>query len=241
MATNIERYRPVLSQVAQNGAMFSPPPIVEMANSGNVCGLDAQPALMLDARSGMVGIPGDVAQWLCWNFRGMRALPKTGQTTGVQLVTNPVTLPSLGSFQVSPDGPPQLSMGRIFPYEWESEMVGLGIYRIKVDWIARVINGPLQVADVVSAAQNLEFRILKLGTEDRHIVALNIGDAQDASKSVLSPADGGFWLPEGSEWIPWKPSTQAFDFAGLMPGAVGVDAYELRAVIRVYTRQIRCY
>lgn len=238
---NIERYRPVLSQVAANGNAYQPPPIVELVNGGNVCGLDAQQPLMLDARSGVVGIPGDVAQWLCWNFRGMRQLPKTGQTTGVQLVTNAVTLPSLGSFQISPDGPPQLSLGRIFPFEWESEMVGLGIYRIKVDWIARIILGALTVSDVVNAAQNLEFRILKLGTEDRHVVALNIGDAQDAAKSTLSPADGGFWLPDGAEWIPWKPSNQAFDFQGLLPGAVGVDSYELRAVIRVYTKQIRCY
>lgn len=229
-------YAPVLARVANAGLAAEPPPIVALQNGG--CGLS--PEVRLDASQGYVTVPGEVSRWLCWQYRGMMQCPKLGQTSGNQLLTNELFLPFGGSYDIGPDGPPDLALGRIFPYEWETETIGLGIYRIKVDWVARVSAGALTPSDIINAAQNLEFRILKLGTEDRHVVALNIGDAQDAARSQISPADGGFWLPQGAEWIPFKPSTQTFDFAGTLPGLAGVDAYSLRAVIRVYFRPISC-
>ena len=237
-------YAPVLANsrmqaIGAAAGVVEAPPIVQMQQQmqQNACNL---PEVRIDASQGYVAVPADVAAWLCWQFRGMNQCPKLGQITGNQLVTNEVTFPFDGSFDVGPDGSPDMALGRIFPYEWETEAIGLGMYRIKVDWIARVTAGALLVADVINAAQNLEFRILKLGTEDRHVVALNIGDAQDAARSTLSPADGGFWLPIGQEWVPYKPVTQTFDFTGTMPGVAGVDSYTLRAVIRTYFRQVGC-
>ena len=221
-----------------DGMTNEAPPIVQLA-SGPACGMGAPSAMMLDARSGLVGIPSDVARWACWAMRGMRRSPRLGRLTSVALTTSEVVLPYAGSFQVGPDLPPPQAFGKFMPYEWETEAIGRGIFRFKVDFVVRKISGGLTSDEIAKAAANLEFRIIQIGTEDRWDVALNIGDAQDAAKSQISPSEGGYWLPDGEEFIPYNPTTFAFDFAGLMIGGAG-DSYGIRAVIRSYFREVVC-
>lgn len=211
-----------------------PPPVVQFAN-GPACGSP----LMLDASGGAVSLPRDAANYVCWLMRGIRRSPRTGKITSVALNTNEVILPVAGSFNIGPDLGPLQSLGKFLPYEWETEAIGRGIYRIKVDFVVRKIAGALTDDAIRQSAQNLEFRIIQIGTEDRWDVALNVGDAQDASKSTLEPALGGFWLPDGEEFVPYNPSTFAFDFAGLMIGGPG-DQYGVRAVVRSFFREVGC-
>ena len=211
------------------------PPIVQFGSSP-ACGVP----MALDARSGLVGIPSDVAQYVCWAMRGIRRSPRTGKITSVALTTPEVILPVAGSFQVGPDLSPAQALGKFLPYEWETEAIGRGVFRIKVDFFARKIAGALiTTAEIVKSAKSLEFRILQIGTEDRWDVALNVGDAQDASKSLISPSEGGYYLPDGEEVIPYNPTTFAFDFAGTLAGGPG-DQYAIRAVIRSYFRAVGC-
>lgn len=234
MAAGLDLYRGgrVFSQ--GNGAM-EPPPVVQFANAP-ACG--ASP-VSLRSIDGLIGLPGDVAQWACWYIKGMRRSPTTGKLTSVALVTPEVVLPVAGSFKVGPDLFPSQAFGKFFPAEWASEAVGRGIYRIKVDFTARKIAGALPTPDIIESAKQLETRILQIGTEDRWTVALNLGDAQDAAKSTISPSEGGFWLPEGEEFIPWNPTLFAYDFAGEMIGGAG-DQYAIRATIRSYFKQVVC-
>lgn len=211
------------------------PPIVEFANAMPACGN----SVSLDVRSGQLNLPRDAANYVCWLMRGIRKSPRAGKITSVALTTPEVVLPVAGSFQIGPDLGPAQSLGKFFPYEWQTEAIGRGIYRLKVDFTVRKIAGALADQSIKESAQNLEFRVIQIGTEDRWDVALNIGDAQDAAKSALEPALGGYWLPDGEELIPYNPSTFAFDFAGLMVGGPG-DQYGIRAVIRSWFRAVEC-
>lgn len=236
MANGIMPYQGgrVLQRVANNGNEV--PPIVEFVNGpGPSCSAPMQ----LSAAGGVVNLPSDAARYVCWLMKGIRRSPQTGRLTSVALTTPEVLLPVAGSFQVGPDLTPPQALGKFMPSEWDTEAIGRGIYRIKVDFLVRKIAGGLSDQAIKESAQNLEFRIIQIGTEDRWSVALNVGDAQDASKSALEPALGGFWLPDGEEFIPYNPTTFAFDFAGTMVGGPG-DQYGVRAVIRSFFRDVVC-
>ena len=236
MANGIMPYQGgrVLQRV-NNGAGEAPA-IVEFVNGP---GPSCSTPMMLNASNGVVAIPSDAARYLCWLFKGIRRSPQTGKLSSVALTTPEVILPVAGSFQIGPDLTPAQALGKFMPSEWETEAIGRGIYRIKVDFLVRKIAGALSDAAIKESAQNLEFRIIQIGTEDRWSVALNVGDAQDASKSALEPALGGFWLPDGEEFNPYNPTTFAFDFAGTMIGGAG-DQYGVRAVIRSFFRDVMC-
>jgi len=185
--------------------------------------------------------PTDVGRLLCWMYKGLCSFNKFGTVSSVALRSNQISLPDPDfDFNIGPEGD-AVSLGVFFPRDWVSEAVFHGIYRLKVSFTVSVTQGNLTVEDVRrSLFDDLDFRILQVGTEDNFLVAINIGEAQDAERSTDSPALGGYYLPEGNEFVPFAlaPEVFSFDFRGIGPGVVGTDAYNVTTSIRTYWKKV---
>lgn len=188
--------------------------------------------------------PDDVGRWLCWLFKSYCSYNRFGAIGNTKLLTNAVTLPDAETnFDLGPDQLEEL-MGAPFPVEWKGEAVYHGISRIKVSFnITDIVGGAGTLTfDQIETGlfNNLDFRILQSGTDDQYTVALDMGDAQDAQSSAFVPSQGGFYLPCGTEFVPFgiAPELQSFDFRGTAPGSVGTDEYTLSATVSVFFAKV---
>jgi len=181
--------------------------------------------------------PTNLSRLLCWMYKGLCSFNKLGHIGSVRLTTNQISLPNgAAEFNIGPEGN-ATSLGVFFPRDWVAEAAMKGITRLKVSFMVNPIEGPLTSTDVQRALfDDLDFRVIQVGTEDNLEVALNVGDANDAERSELAPRAGGFYLAEGMEFVPFifAPEVFAFDFRGQGPGAVGTDAYTVEAKIRTW-------
>lgn len=225
----------VLERMGDLGYASAQPPAIVQAAQGS-CGVPTR----IDVSGGVLNVPNDAINYLCWLMKGIRNSPASGAASSTPLRSPEIILPYDGDFEVGPDLQPPQAMGKFFPFEWATEAIGRGIYRIKCDFEVRIISGSLTPEMVINSAQNLEFRVIQIGTEDRWRIVCNIGDSQDAAKSALIPAAGGFFLPEGQEIIPWNPTTMAYDLAGTLIGGPG-DSYGITAIFRSWFKDVSCY
>jgi len=189
--------------------------------------------------------PTNLSRLLCWMYKGLCSFNKFGHIASVRLNTNTITLPDplvpANGFQIGPEGAAQ-AMGVFFPRDWVAEAAFKGIHRLKVSYtvtITETVSG-LTPQDITRALfDDLDFKILQVGSENNIHVAVNIGDANDAERSELAPRAGGFYLAEGREFIPFvfAPEVFAFDFAGQGPGVAG-DIYNVTAAIRTWWTEV---
>ena len=188
--------------------------------------------------------PTDLSRLLCWLFKGYCSFNRFGKIGTSRLVTNTITLPDpagIGGFNIGPEGAAQ-SLGVFFPRDWVGEACMRGMYRFKVSFQVTITENVSEFTqgDLVRAAfDNLDLRVVQVGTEDNIHTAMSIGDAQDAERSTDIPSQGGFWLACGDEFIPFgvAPELQAFDYRGLMPGVVG-DEYNLTSTIQTFWKAV---
>ncbi len=183
--------------------------------------------------------PADLARWLCWLMKSTCSYNKFGKVGSTPLTTNLLALPDPDfGFNI---GPFQAALGIFFPPEWSGEGAFHGIYRVKISIDVNVTLGALDPNDIAEALfENLTFRIIQTGTEDPFQVALNFGEPSDARDSALVPSAGGYWLPEGMEFVPFalNPAQQGYDFQGQAPGVIGTDAFTVQCRIRSYWKEI---
>lgn len=181
--------------------------------------------------------PTNLSRLLCWMYKGLCSFNRLGFIGSVRLTTNQITLPDpVNGFAIGPEGA-ATSLGVFFPRDWVAEAAFKGIQRLKVAFTVTVSAGALTPADIQRALfDDLDFRVLQVGSETNLDVALNIGDANDAERSELAPRAGGYYLAEGREFIPFvfAPEVFAFDFRGQGPGTVLVDEYTLSGAIRTW-------
>lgn len=196
-----------------------------------------QQAVPWDPRLG--ACPVDLDRFLCWLMRSTCSFNKFGKVGSTPLVTNLLTLPDPDfGFNI---GPFRAALGVFFPPEWSAEGAYHGIFRVKIAIDVIILAGALNANDVSDALfEALTFRIIQTGTEDPFTVALNFGEPSDARDSQLVPAAGGYFLPEGMEFVPWfaNPAQQGYDFQGVAPGTIGVDSYTVQCRIRSYWKEI---
>jgi hypothetical protein len=185
--------------------------------------------------------PNDMDRILCWWHKSLCSFNKFGQIGSVALRTNVLNLPHpVTQFAIGPEGAAQ-ALGVFFPRDWSAESAFHGLYRFKVSFTVNILEGGLTPEAVARQLfDDLEFKIIQVGTQDNLHTALNIGQAQDAERSTDAPPLGGFYLPAGREFVPYftTPEIFAFDFRGIAPGTVGVDAYSVSAKIQTYWKPV---
>lgn len=184
--------------------------------------------------------PDNLSRYLCWMFKGLCSFNKFGAIGHVKLITNLITLPD-PDFEFDVGAENAQSLGVFFPRDWVSEAAFKGIFRVKVSFQVRIIEGNYTPEQIENACFNsFEFRILQVASQDNFHTALNFGDAQDAERSTDTPSQGGYWLCKGDEFVPYvfAPEVFTYDFEGQCPGAVGEDSYELTAFISTYFRRV---
>jgi hypothetical protein len=189
--------------------------------------------------------PTDLDRYLAWVMRASCTYNQFGCTSSSPLTTNTITVPDPGgSFNVAP-GNALLggnSLGIPFPDEWSGEGAYHGIWRVKVSLEVR----PIQLTNFTIEEltqllfETFTFRVIQFGTDDPFTTAVNFGEVADAQGSIFVPSAGGFFFPEGNEFVPWiyDPSQQAYDFSGTLPGVQGQDQYTVTARVCSYWRSI---
>lgn len=205
-------------------------PCAQMSDSPLLRNVGFQPA---------VPCSSSVERMLCYLDKGSCSFNKFGVPSAVKLRTNTLTLPdAVNGFQIGP-GAGASSLGVFFPRTWVGEMVFHGINRIKVSFAIANVVGALTRADIESALfDDMDVRILQTGSVDPFHVVLQL-ESQDAQRSTLIPAAGGYYFPQHGQFVPFfiAPELFTFDFQGLAPGGAG-DSYSLGACVRVYWEKI---
>ena len=179
--------------------------------------------------------PQDIPRILCWMYKGLCSFNMLGRPGSVRLNTNTIVLPDpVNGFAIGPEGA-ATALGVFFPRQWVAECMFHGIYQLKVAWNISVIAGLLTPEQIARALfDDLDFRIIQVGTEDNLHVAASIGDASDAERSQLAPSLSGFYFALAEEFVPFvfAPEVFAFDFRGTGPGIAGTDEYQVTGSIR---------
>jgi hypothetical protein len=112
------------------------------------------------------------------------------------------------------------ALGVLFPREWfGARFYGLGLYRFRISFTIAVQKGDLAPDDIArQLLEDLEFRVVSAAT---------------------GPAS--LYIPAESEIVPYllDVESSSFDFVGVAPGKVGVDAYSVSARIDAYWKPVQ--
>lgn len=212
-------------------AVYNPPPAgvcAPVASAGGPCYMRWEP--------GLGDCPTDISRLLCWLWKSYCSFNRFGKLGTSRSTTTPLHVPhGVYGFSIGPEGAAQ-ACGVFFPHDWIGEAVFRAVYRVKASPTVYGVAGGMDPGQIANGLENnLEFRIIQVGSQDNFHSVLNFGDAQDASKSTDTPSQGGFWLPEGNYFVPFgpDPAIQAYDFRGIAPGGAG-DAYDFFFTIISY-------
>ena len=183
--------------------------------------------------------PIDLDRFIAWLMRSSCSYNTFGKVASAPLITNTIDLPDpVFGYNISPFAQ---SLGVFFPNVWSGEGFYHGIYRVKISFEVRIQQSQFTAAEIINSLfESFTFRIIQLGSDDPFTVALNFGEPADARESVFVPSAGGYFLPEGGEFVPWvfQPDIQGYDLTGVAPGEDPTDQYSITARIRTYWREI---
>lgn len=189
----------------------------------------------------------DIERLLKWIGRSLETNSQLGKPSKTPLILNPVKLPHPRfGFKLSPE---QASFGAHFPAEWASELVGHGIWKVKVSLEVRPIK--LKTLNLEQVKRRLYERlvlsVIHFSTSERTPFSIDVefGEVSDAQGCACVPSthteSAGYYFPQNTkEFVPWAfdPSEQAYDLSGLAPGNEDEDEYELSGTIRSYARPV---